>query len=195
MKKERNMTTKEKTKEKVAVENKKIDELGKGYLEHAGNEYRKSFLDEYGMYPLEQPSIDFGDLGKFYMVDPKFAEREKEEGKFDYKAFPDEFDLGIFKPLAQADYAPHRYSSDEAADFFENMAIRGPLELGAWWKVPRFAKTALPSVERKSAEHAWPMTVGRKGWKRNVAQVMGIPAASEIYGSTRGDKFFKEREI
>ena len=65
------------------IEGKKLDQLMPGYLKESGDKYRKSLIDEYGMYPLfsGEEGGKVGEMSiwgnKFFTADPRCVNKEK----------------------------------------------------------------------------------------------------------------------
>ena len=188
------------------IHNEMINELLPGYLEESSDKYRKELIDEYGMYPIFDEGKNFIDLGdghKFYTAEKEFADQKSVEGKGGHLMMPDDFDMGIFKGFTEMDWAPYRYSSDEAMRLFENPYVRLPAEMVAWPTAGlKAGSRMLPKGLRWAAENVMPGTFSREGvksssrylpshyWRnwRQYGQLPIVVGVSEKF-SDRGDDF------
>ena len=184
------------------IQTKMMDELLPEYMKESSGKYRKELLDEYGMYPLDIVSggnvIDYGKGAKFYTADQEYADQKYVEGKGGHLMMPDDFDMGIFKGFTEMDWAPYRYSSDEAMDLFENPWVRFPAELAAWPTAGIKAGTKmLPKGLQWGLKQTMPGTFSREGVKRfkylpknwrRYGQLPIVAGVSEML-SDRGDDF------
>lgn len=184
-------------KEKVKtnwLNEKKAEELMPGYTKHFGNEYRKTLVDEFGMYPFDPENkqeniIDYGDGNKVYLADPDYLTQEHKEGKVEHMAYPSDWDFGIFEPMISTDWTPHSYGSDEAAEFFEQGLIRLPAEFAIPMGATKGSKV-LPKGFQSALKQAMPITFGHPSKWRKAFQFPTVIGGSE-FASDRYDHLIR----